>query len=165
MTVLAWCLLVGCLFFACITDCISRRVYNFTWWIGAVAAGWLLWRRLWEGRLPGELLADLSLFFLLQLSLFCRMYGRADCYAFCVCAMAEASLGMGLSGYLVHMLLSVVFLLPIQLLKGNIGSSGNLKKPVAFLPYIAAAFWSQLALCRLCPEIRGFAAHIYAVFS
>jgi len=163
MTAPSCVLLAGCLLFACVTDCASRLVYNFVWWIGAAAAGISLWGRLWQG-LTGWVLADLGLFFLLQLLVFQHMYGKADCYAFCVCAIAEASLGMGLPGYLLHMLFSVIFLFPVQLFRRNIKSTGNLKTPVAFLPYITVSFLGELVFCKYCPILGEFAGNICAVF-
>lgn len=139
MTAALWVILWCSLLYGCITDMKSRMVYNFTWWLGGLAAGGLLWKSLWEG-LPEAVLWNLSVFMTVQLVLFCRMYGRADCYAFCVCAIAEASLGMRLSDYLVHILLALSLLFPVQLLKRNIAKNGNLKQPVAFLPYIILAF-------------------------
>lgn len=82
----------------------------------------------------------------LQFMLFARMYGKADCYAFCVCAIAGASLGMGFPDYLWQMLLALCLLFPVQLLRRNIGKSGNLKQPVAFLPYITLAFGIHIAI-------------------
>ena len=37
-----WGIIVLCLLFACITDCRTCTVYNFTWWISGTAAGILL---------------------------------------------------------------------------------------------------------------------------
>lgn len=109
-----------------------------------MAAGGLLWGSLYPGQRTA-LLWHLTVYMALQFGVFARMYGRADCYAFCVCAIAEASLGMDFSDYLVLMLLALCLLFPVQLLRGNIAKNGNLKQPVAFLPYISAAF--ALHLC------------------
>ena len=68
------------------------------------------------------------------------MYGRADCYAFCVCAMAETACGMGFAEYLFHMLIAFGILAMVQFARRNIDTKGNLKHPVPFIPYIAAAF-------------------------
>lgn len=127
-------------------------VYNFTWWIGGLAAGVLLWSSLEAGQ-PAAVLWHLSVCMALQLGLFSRLYGKADCYAFCVCAIAEASLGMRLPDHLVLMLLSLILLFPVQLWRRNIGKDGNLRQPVAFLPYIMSAFgihliaWSFMLIC------------------
>lgn len=139
MTAALWAILWCSLLYGCITDMKSQLVYNFTWWFGGLAAGGLLWRSLYAGQ-PAAALWDLAVYMILQFGLFSRMYGKADCYAFCVCAIAETALGMGFRDYLVLMLLSLSLLFPVQLLRRNIAKNGNLRKPVAFLPYITAAF-------------------------
>ncbi len=137
-----WGIFAACLVFACITDCRSREVYNITWWVAGAAAAVLL---LGGRRRPdGILLLELGGFILLQLKLFPKMYGRADCYAFSVCAVAEAAAGFSLTGYFLHMVLSFLFLAFVQALRHNIGSGGKLLRPVPFLPYITLAFWSLL---------------------
>lgn len=139
MTAALWIILWCSLLYGCITDIKSQLVYNFTWWFGGLAAGSLLWESLCAGQ-PAAVLWHLAVYMVLQFGLFARMYGRADCYAFCVCAIAEASLGKGLSDHLVLMLLALFLLFPVQLLRRNIARNGNLRRPVAFLPYIATAF-------------------------
>lgn len=142
MREILWLILTGCLVFACVTDCRSCEVYNFTWWIGGAAAGLLL---LTGGREFGlSDIAELVFFIVLQLFGFSKMYGRADCYAFSVCAVAGAAVGMTLMGYLLQMLLAFAFLAVLQGACGNIGRDGNLIKPVPFLPYITLAFWTLL---------------------
>lgn len=145
MTAVLWGALWCSLLYGCITDLKSRMVYNFTWWVGGLAAGALLWRSLEAGQ-PAVVLWHLSVYMALQLGLFSRLYGRADCYAFCVCAVAEASLGLMLFDYLILMLLSLILLFPIQLWRRNIGGNGNLRQPVAFLPYIMSAFGLHILL-------------------
>lgn len=137
-----WCVIAVCLLSACITDLRTCQVYNITWWIsGAAAAVLLFWER--AGFAPRFLL-ELGFFILLQLTLFPKMYGRADCYAFSVCAVAEAAAGISLTGYLLHMLLSFLLLAFVQAFRHNIGRGGNLRRPVPFLPYITLAFWAML---------------------
>lgn len=97
-----------------------------------------------KDRLDMNFLLELGFFIILQLSLFPKMYGRADCYAFSVCAVAEAAAGLSLAGYFLHMLLSFIFLAFVQALRHNIGKGGNLRRPVPFLPYITLAFWALL---------------------
>lgn len=142
MNVLLWGVIAVCLLFACATDCKTCLVYNVTWWMsGAAALGLLLLYR------PLPALAqwvELLAFIALQLLLFARLYGRADCYAFCVCAMAETAVGLAFLDYLVHMTLAFLLLTLVQGLRRNIGRRGNLKEPVPFLPYITLAFWALL---------------------
>ena len=139
MTAVLWVILWCSLLYGCITDIKSQKVYNFTWWFGGLAAGGLLWRSLCA-ELSVAALWSLIVYMALQFGLFAHMYGRADCYAFCVCAIAEASMGMVFSDYLILMLLALGLLFPVQLLRRNIAGNGNLKQPVAFLPYISLAF-------------------------
>lgn len=142
MSWLFWGVIAVCLLFACITDCRSREVYNVTWWAAGMAAGALLLGK--RDRLDAGILSELGSFILLQLVLFTKMYGRADCYAFSVCAVAETAAGLSLAGYLLHMLLSFALLAFVQALRHNIDRGGNLRQPVPFLPYITLAFWALL---------------------
>lgn len=137
-----WGIIALCLLFACVTDCRTREVYNVTWWASGAAAVMLLLAE--KDRLDMNFLLELGFFIILQLSLFPKMYGRADCYAFSVCAVAEAAAGLSLAGYFLHMLLSFIFLAFVQALRHNIGKGGNLRRPVPFLPYITLAFWALL---------------------
>ena len=142
MTGLLWFALAAILLFACATDCKSCEVYNFTWWIGGAAALLLLAEG--RGNILAVNIAQLLFYIALQLLFFSRMYGKADCYAFSVCAVAEMAVGMQLMEYLFHMLIAFVFLAIVQGVKHNIADNGNLKHPVPFLPYITLAFWTLL---------------------
>lgn len=140
-------LLLGCLLLACATDVVMCQVYNFVWWIGGTASAILLWRRLWLMGSFGDgvgILLDITMFWMVQLKLFGRLYGKADCYAFCVCAAAGAGLGMSSKLFAVHMALAFTLLVPVQFIRKNITHGGRLKKPVPFLPYITAAFYVLL---------------------
>jgi len=127
-------ILAGCLLFACITDCKMYEVYQFVWWIGGICGLFCL-------RGNRKELAGFLFFCLLQEVFFCRFYGRADCHAFVLCAMILFGKGMGMKECLVHMLLAFSGLAVVQLFRKNINKEGNLKQPVAFLPYITASFW------------------------
>ena len=143
---------LGCLLFACITDMTMCQVYNFTWWMSGMAVGGLLWQQWKEsgtiGRMP-----ELLLFCALQLLLCVRLYGRADGYAFCVCAGVQAGLGMGMEAYFMHMTVAFILLIMIQTLRKNIGSCGRLKRPVPFLPYVTAGFLVMLIFHKICGEV------------
>lgn len=146
-SVLGGCLAVlgGCLLFACITDCKTYEVYQFTWWMAGVAAIMMSLRIFGgNGSNPWLVLGNLAFFCLLQEGFFCRFYGRADCHGFVVCAVASAGMGLGLREWLHHMLLAFLGVTVIQLLRGNVNRHGNLKRPIAFLPYISGAFWINL---------------------
>ena len=142
-------LFIGCLLLACVTDMAICQVYNFVWLVSGAAVVMLLADRKREIAIVWEIL----LFCVIQMVLFARMYGKADCYAFCACAAAEAGLGAGMRGFLIHMLVSFLLLAAVQVMRKNIGSRGRLKKPVPFLPYIAAGFYIMLVFMKICDEI------------
>ncbi len=139
-------MVMGCLLFACVTDRALCQVYNVTWWAASLAAAPLFWQSCRKGPGGGERVLELALFLGLQLLVFARMYGRADCYAFCICALAQAGLGMGLLEFLCQMAAAFGMLALVQGARGNLGGDGNLKQPVPFLPYITASFYLMLAL-------------------
>ena len=132
---------VGCLLLACVTDLAMCRVYNFVWWAGGLAAGLCFLTEAGEDPALFRCLWEWALFCCIQMTLFARFYGRADCYAFCVCAGAEAAMGGGMAGYLLHMLFSLCLLGAVQAVRKNISPRGDLKRPVPFLPYITAVFY------------------------
>ncbi len=142
MSALLWAVVAVCLAGACIMDCRTCQVYNFFWWISGAAAGILLLMR--KEQVGVEEVAELGIFILVQCTFFAKMYGRADCYAFSVCAAAEAAAGIGGIGFLAHMLGAFCLLALVQGIRRNIDSRGNLKRPVPFLPYITLAFWALL---------------------
>lgn len=131
----------GGLLFACLTDVRYCKVYDFVWWMELTAGVLLLysqpvqWPFVW-----GQFVC----FLFLQNCLFGRFYGRADVYAFCACGLLESVFGIGLLGYLLHMAGAFLLLTVVQGLRHNIGADGNLKRPVAFLPYIVLSFWLTL---------------------
>ena len=137
--------ILGCLLLACVTDLAICQVHNFVWWFGGIAAGLLLWAELKRAPVAvSNVLPELITFCVIQFVLFSRLYGRADCYAFCVCAGTEAGRGMGMRDFLEHMLFSFLLLTVVQAFRKNISLKGNLKEPVPFLPYITAAFYLLL---------------------
>ena len=147
---LLWAVIGGSLLLACVTDSLLYQVYNFTWWISLAAALALLWCRrnvLMEGGfICFDALGGLLLFVGIQLLLRGHIYGRADSYAFCVCALAETAFGLSAAGFLTHMLFAYLLLFVVQLFRRNLNRKGNLREPVPFMPYITAAFWMTLAL-------------------
>lgn len=82
---------------------------------------------------------ELLIFCLLQLILFRRFYGESDCIAFSVCALYISASGKGLSEHIYLMAVTYILLAVVQGVRRNINRRGNLKEPVALLPYIAAA--------------------------
>lgn len=130
----------GCLVAACVMDMESCMIYNYVWWVGGIVGVLFLILG------TGENLWQLGIFVMLQELFFCGMYGRADCHAFAVCAMVEAAFGMNMQAYLMQMLLAFGVLTVVQGMRRNIGRDGNLKQPVAFLPYIAVSFGTMMLL-------------------
>lgn len=154
-------IIAACLLGASIMDLKTCTVYNYIWWVmGAAGIVRLLVRRvflesqqikdvpierLYIESMGGEnVWISLFIFILLQELFFCRMYGRADCHGFAACALVGATWGMGLKEHLLHMLIAFGLLGVVQLMKGNVGRNGNLKKPVPFIPYLTVAFWVNL---------------------
>lgn len=142
MRAFLWAVVAACLMSACIMDWQTCQVYNFLWWISGAAAGILLLTR--KGRIGPEEAIELAAFVFLQCTFFSKVYGKADCYAFSVCAAAEASAGIGATGFLAHMLGAFCLLALVQGIRRNIDGRGNLKRPIPFLPYITLAFWALL---------------------
>lgn len=146
---LMWGIMGGSLLLACVTDRLLGQVYNFTWWIFLTATA-LLWcmreNPLWGSDMDCESLGWVMVYLGLQLLFAGCVYGRADSYAFCVCALAQTLLGIPAAGFLVHMSIAYALLFVVQLARRNIDGEGNLRKPVPFLPYITAAFWATVTL-------------------
>lgn len=133
-----------CLLAAADMDLRTCTVYNYLWWlIGGVGLFLFAVQAVMQGRQLYKI-ADLVIFLLLQEFFFYKMYGRADCHGFAVCAVVGDSFGMGLREFLLHMLLAFGLLGMVQLIKKNVGTNGNLKKPVPFVPYLAVTFWVNL---------------------
>lgn len=131
-------IVLGALLFACITDCAQCQVYRFTWWIaGSVSIVWLI---VVISRKEQIHWWELILFCMLQELGFAKLYGKADCHAFCTCATVYTALGRGIWWYVLHMTLSFLLLSYIQWRNGNIAHDGNLKKPVPYMPYIVLLF-------------------------
>ena len=136
---LCLCIVAGSFLVAAYTDYHTCQVYRFVWWIALAADMVLL---VFYGRQTG--LCDLQepvVFCLLQELGFSKMYGRADCHAFCVGAITLYCVGGRMWDFLLLMSYAFGMLLVVQALDGNINRKGNLKRPVAFLPYITVALW------------------------
>ncbi|MCD7835109.1 MAG: hypothetical protein LUG83_00305 [Lachnospiraceae bacterium] len=133
-------ILSGCILFASVMDMLSNKVYDFIWWLAAASE---LIIYIWH---PVSVwgLVCLTLFFVIQEIFLVKLYGRADCHAFCICAVMESIFGMDITGFLMHMIFSFFLLSAAQYFAGNIDKKGNLKTPVPFVPYITMAFWINL---------------------
>ena len=135
---LALGLVIFCFLAAAVMDYRTCRVYRLFWWI-ALGADILLWvckaDTILYSRLP-----ELIFFCLLQELFFSKMYGRADCHGFCVGAVTLFCLGGSLWDFVMLMAYSFGLLFVVQAFRRNINKQGNLKKPVAFIPYLTTSF-------------------------
>lgn len=80
-------------------------------------------------------------FCLVQYLVFKKMYGPADVIMYMVCAMFLAAEGRTMKAYLMHMALTFILLGVVQAFRRNINKQGNLKEPVALIPYISISFF------------------------
>jgi hypothetical protein len=141
----------GCLLTAAVMDWWEKMVYRFVWWVGGGAAGLFLLTQIGQHLSLNEMgsvlwgrespLWGLGIFLILQQQIFGRFYGRADCHAFCVCAVLMTAFGLRLADYLMHMMLTFGALTVVQLCRRNVTSRGKLREPKALVPYIAVCFW------------------------
>ena len=140
------CLIVvfSCFVQAMLEDAKWKRVHRYLWWIAEVAGmGLLLMHREAFSRVAWELL----FFAMIQFLLFSKLYGKADCFCFQCCSMVLGAYGGGLKAYLFHMLITIAILGIVQFYKRNVNAHGDLKEPVALLPYAMPVFfvmWGML---------------------
>jgi len=161
------CVIGGSFLMAAITDYASFYVYRFVWWIaGAAGLGLLLQAVLAKaGNITFSLTAlltvlkelhslhieELLIFCLLQELFFDKLYGKADCHGFCVGALVICAFGGGMRDFLLYMAVAFGSLAVVQAFKKNINRRGNLKMPVAFMPYIVTALWEIMLVKGLFP--------------
>lgn len=148
---LGW--LAGSLIAAAVMDLWNQMVYRFVWWSAGAAMIVIWFLRSYTERMAGEstgqivfyiigqVFPGLVLYIIVQQAVFGRLYGRADCHAFSICAVGMAVLGMSFEDFVIHMTLAYLGLTVVQFLSGNVAGGGRLKRPVPFIPYIVAAFW------------------------
>ena len=133
---LACGMLAAYLLIASVQDLQTYQVYDFLHVVIAPVGLLFLLLNPSEDRL-----LSLGIFVIIQIGLFMRMYGAADGLVFMVCALFESRFGIGMLTYLLHMAVAFLLLGVVQILKRNVNRHGNLKEPVAFVPYIAATVW------------------------
>lgn len=126
----------GSLLAAAYSDSQIQQVYDFFFYVALVSAVMML---ALQGVALSECIWDIVFFSLMQGILFRRMYGKADCMWFIGCSVFFAAYGMKIFDFLILMSVSFFLLFVIQLAKKNLNNKGNLKEPVALLPYITAA--------------------------
>jgi len=134
LPVMLYGVLAAYLVTASITDRQTKMVYDFLHLAGGLAGVALLIYR-WPGQ---EVFREAVIFIGLQMLLFRKLYGTADCLVFSVCALYLAAEGKNLMTYLLHMSATFLLLAVVQACRKNINRKGNLKEPVALVPYIAA---------------------------
>lgn len=133
----AYGLLAGYFILCSVMDTVLEMVFDFFHYIGLLGGCLLL---VSSHPVPGTIM-DLLLFVGIQWVWFRKMYGPADVAAFMVCAVYLAAEDRGMEGYLLHMAVTFLLLGVIQGCKGNVSNKGNLKRPVALLPYITIGFF------------------------
>lgn len=134
---MAYALLAIYFILCCVMDSVLKMVCDFFHGIGLL--GGCIYLAYSQPR--KEALEALILFVGIQWFVFRKMYGPADMAAYVVCSMYLAAEGGSLLDYLLHMLITFGGLGFVQLWKRNISAKGNLKNPVALLPYITGAFF------------------------
>lgn len=126
----------GSLMAAAYSDRQIKQAYDFYFYIAGVSG--IITMLVAEVSIR-DCIGDIVIFILLQWLLFRRMYGPADCFAFSVCALFFAAWRQDMLGLLYLMALTFIILTPVQLIKKNVNKKGNLKEPVALIPYITVA--------------------------
>ena len=170
LRLLAGCLLAGGLLSAAYMDRRNCWVYNYVWWWCLPWTGILLGLPVSEAymedgvcritdRFSIQQAAAMALFVLLQQILFAQMYGRADCHAFSVCALAGCAWQGNLLWFLIHMLSALTLLAAVQFCRRNVTPDGKLHVPKPFIPYIVVTFWVQIPVMLY---LQSGATHIYA---
>lgn len=148
MKLCLWIVVILCFLAATVQDIRTKTVVNLLWVISGIAGLLLNLPNLRTG-VEGHV-GEVIFFCGAQLLLFSRFYGKADVYAFCVCAVVLHSLGDGLKEYLLLSLLAIGYLALVQICRRNVRKDGNLKVPVAFLPYITLALLTSLCYHIMC---------------
>lgn len=118
---------------AAFCDYCTTEVYDIVFFPAMMlGGGYILYCGFWP-----EIL-EIAVFTALQVFIFRKMYGGADCLAFVVCALYLSIQHCRLLDYLLHMMFTFIALATVQMLRRNINRQGNLKVPVPLIPYIAA---------------------------
>lgn len=117
---------------ASVMDCRLQMISDFLHGIGILSAGTLAFCNATEPEAGRAVI----LFCMIQYFVFRFMYGPADVAVFMVCALFLATEGRGIEAYLFHMTVTFLLLGGVQLIRGNLSRWGNLKEPVALVPYI-----------------------------
>lgn len=128
----------GSLATAAYSDLCTCKVYDFVYFPAIVSSA-IRFLSLMGQQFSMAILLDTVLFIVLQLFLFRRFYGDSDVLAYITCSLSIAADGRGMFDSLVLMAVTFMMLAIIQAAKKNVNRKGNLKIPVALIPYIAIA--------------------------
>lgn len=131
------------LFAAALTDLIFREVYDLIWIVG-ILISYVIYAT--NPDVMPENVLCLVFYIAVQEFLMGKVYGRADCHAFCTCGFFLICAGQSVEVCIFHFGISFILLTVIQFMGKNIGSRGRLKKKVAMIPYIAVGFWITSAV-------------------
>lgn len=134
---LLYCLVLSCFAAAAVMDLQEQCVYRYIWYLAAGFLVPILYRReiqVWS----------LIGYALLQETLFSCFYGRADCHGFVAAGLFLYSVGGNFQSCIIHMGITFLEVFVVQLCKGNINARGNLKQPVALIPYLVTALQMML---------------------
>ena len=155
-------LLAGGLLAAACMDAVHSYVYNYVWWWCLPWTGILLGLPVSEAYMEDGVCRITDRFSIQQaaaMALFAQMYGRADCHAFSVCALAGCAWQGNLLWFLIHMLSALTLLAAVQFCRRNVTPDGKLRVPKPFIPYIVVTFWVQIPVMLY---LQSGATHIYA---
>lgn len=117
-------------------DILLKQVTDVVHYLGLLGGGILLLQAFPQSRVGVELI----IYVVIQYIVFRKMYGHADVVVFVLCALFFAATGRGIDVYVGHMSLAFGMLALVQTFRRNIGRDGNLKQPVALVPYITCSF-------------------------
>ena len=120
---------------AAYSDFLTREVYDLVYF-PAITAG-LLELVILQVPFPILTVIEILQFALIQWFVFRFFYGEADCFIFITCSIYLAALGGGFLEFMLLMAGTFILLAIIQAFCKNINKKGNLKEPVALIPYIA----------------------------
>jgi len=137
----------GLLLVASIMDTREKCVYRMIWVLSCSMVIPML--ILAEPSLDGIL--SILFWCILEEGLFCGLYGRADSHCFVVSGMYLACFCNGenyLFAFVCHKLIAFLLLALVSTVEGNIMPTGNLRSPVAFIPYVVLALYCERFIVR-----------------
>lgn len=128
---------------AAIMDYKYHEVYDYFWIVIIVIA--FIIRLIFTELTLWEVLS-LMIYVVMQEAVMCHGYGKADCHAFCSCAMLIGIYHMTLEYFILHMFITVVIMTIHQLAKKNVSINGRLKQEIPMIPYIVVAYFAVMMI-------------------